>query len=284
METVNSSRPLVAFPGRVGRARLVGRRKRFLMDVEDEGGAFTAHTNNTGSMLGLLRPGSEVLLSVSASPSRKHACTVEAVRLEGFWVGVNTSLPTRILKAAWAAGMLPECSGYTGFAAEPRFEGGRLDARLWRGGPPETGGAVPEPPGRIRSGSQGGPAQGAADGSDGEGAVLECPPGGGELFVETKNVTLVEECVAQFPDAPSERARKHLVELSRLARTGIRAALFFAVQRPDAKCFGPADAVDPEYARMFREALAAGVEAWAYVVDVSPQGYRLGGRLPLTRG
>ncbi|MFP5239051.1 MAG: sugar fermentation stimulation protein SfsA, partial [Acidobacteriota bacterium] len=73
-------------------ARLVGRRKRFLMDVEADEGPFTAHTNNTGSMLGLLRPGSEVLLSVSDSPTRKHACTVEAVRLGGFWVGVNTAM------------------------------------------------------------------------------------------------------------------------------------------------------------------------------------------------
>jgi sugar fermentation stimulation protein A len=207
------------------------------MDVEDDEATFTAHTNNTGTMLGLLRPGSETLLSVSDSPGRKHPCTVEAVMHHGFWVGVNTAMPTRILKAAWQAGILPECAGYTQFAAEPRFEHGRLDALL------------------------SGPA--------------------GSLYVETKNVTLVEDCTAQFPDAPSERARKHMGELMRLTRAGIRAALFFAVQRPDGQCFAPAEAVDPEYADLFRQALEAGVEAWAYVVDVSPEGYRLGHRLPL---
>ena len=241
METVNSSQAHVGFGGQVRRAKLVGRRVRFLMDFMDGNGPFTAHTNNTGTMLGLLTPGCEALLTVSDAPSRKYACTVEALRFCGlrgdFWVGVNTSLPTRMLRAAWAAGLLPGCGGYTQFQAEPRFAHGRLDARL--------------------------------SGPD------------GELLVETKNVTLVEECVAQFPDAPTERGRKHLVELMRLVRAGTRAALFFAVQRPDGECFGPADAVDPEYGELLREAVAAGVEVWPFVVDVAQDGYRLGRRLKL---
>ena len=239
METVNSPGPLLAFSGGVRTARLAARRKRFLMDVEDASGSFTAHTNNTGSMLGLLRPGCEALLSVSAAPGRKHPCTVEALRLRDFWVGVNTAVPTRLLRAAWAAGLLPECAGYASFKSEPAFEGGRLDALFT------------------------GPA--------------------GELYVETKNVTMVEDCQAQFPDAPSERARKHVGELVRLARSGRRAAFFFAVQRPDADCFAPAWAVDPLYAEEFYRALDAGVEAWPYVVDVSPGGYSLGRRLPVAR-
>ncbi len=237
METVNYPPPLLPFSGPARQARLLGRRKRFLMDVEDAGGPFTAHTNNTGSMLGLLRPGCRALLSVSQAPGRKHPCTVEALELWDFWVGVNTGVPTRLLRAAWAAGAMPECAGYADFRTEPAFEGGRLDALLT------------------------GPA--------------------GELFVETKNVTMVEDCQAQFPDAPSERARKHLAELSRLARSGRRAALFLAVQRPDAECFAPAWAVDPLYGEEFHKALDAGVEAWPYVVSVSPLGYGLGRRLPV---
>jgi len=265
METVNSSRPLLAFPGKVRRARLVRRRLRFLMDLENSRGIFTAHTNNTGTMLGLLRPGCEVLYSVSVSPGRKHPATVEALRPGDFWVGVNTAVPTRILKAAWEAGLLPECAGYTEFTSEPRFEHGRLDARFSWGGEAAEGS---------------GP--GATAGADRPGAkVGETGPKNGVLYVEAKNVTLVEDCAAQFPDAPSERACKHLVELTRLARSGVRAALFFAVQRPDGQCFAPAEAVDPEYAALFRVALSAGVEAWAYVVDVAEDGYRLGRRLSL---
>lgn len=235
METVNSSAPLIASSGQVLTARLIGRRARFLMDLEGERGRFTAHTNNTGSMLGLLRPGSEVLLSTSQAPARKYPHTVEAVKLDGFWVGVNTAAPGWVLRAAWAAGLVPELTGYDRFETEPRFAGGRLDARL-------TGTA-------------------------------------GTLLVETKNVTMVEDCVAQFPDAPTERGRKHLMELTRISREGGRAALFFAVQRPDGRCFAPCRAVDPEYASLFHEALAAGVAALPFVVDVAPDGLRLGRRL-----
>jgi len=236
-ETVNSPPALLPFPGPVKTARLIGRRVRFLMDLEDASGRFVAHTNNTGSMLGLLRPGSEVLLSVSDAPGRKHPCTVEAVKLWDFWVGVNTAVPTKVLKAAWEAGAMPELEGYDSFKTEPRFEGGRLDAYL-------------------------------------------CGPRG-ELYVETKNVTMVEDCAAQFPDAASERACKHVRELMRLKKSGIRAAFFFAVQRPDGKCFQPAEVIDPEYSRLFYEALKVGVEAWPYVVGVSPVGYSLEERLPV---
>lgn len=239
MQTVNSRPPLLAFSGAPRTARLDARRKRFLMDVQDDAGAFTAHTNNTGSMLGLLRPGAEVLLSESAAPGRKYPCTVEAVKPGEAWVGVNTSVPTKILRAAWEAGLFAETSGYATFTPEPRFAHGRLDA-LFSGHP-----RLPD------------------------------------LWVETKNVTMVEECVAQFPDAPSERARKHLVELMRLVSAGARAAIFFAVQRPDAHCFGPAWAVDEQYARLFAEACRNGVEAFAWEVVPGRDGYRLGSRLPL---
>jgi len=241
METVNYATPLLPFTGQVRTARLAARRKRFLVDLEDESSPFTAHTNNTGSMLGLTRPGSAALLSVSQAPGRKHPHTLEAVRLENFWVGVNTLVPTRLLRAAWLAGLLPECANYRTFATEPRFAGGRLDAKLF-------GGVA------------------------------------GDLFIETKNVTMVEDGVAQFPDAPSQRGRKQLVELMRLTRCGVRAALFFAVQRPDGACFAPAEVIDPQYADLFRQALAAGVEVWPYVVDVSLAGYELGRRLPLAAG
>lgn len=241
MPTVNSYRPLLPFRVPLRAARLAGRRKRFLVDAYDESGAFTAHTNNTGSMLGLLRPGSEILLSASDNPARKYVHTLEMVRFgsgrEGFWVGVNTATPNRLLKAAWAAARLPELAGTTRLRSEPPFPGGRLDA--------------------------------LADGP------------GGPVYIEAKNVTLSEDDVALFPDAPTERGRKHLTELSRLAGDGTRAALFFLVQRPDASCFGPADLIDPDYAREFWQAVDAGVEVWPYVAELSPRGIELGRRLPL---
>ncbi len=110
-------------------------------------------------------------------------------------------------------------------------------------------------------------------------AMLSGPEG--SLWIETKNVTLVEDGVAYFPDAVTSRGQKHLRELIHLAREGVRAACFYLVQRADARCFGPADFIDPEFAALFWEAIEAGVEMWPYRALVSPEGIGLGPRLPL---
>jgi sugar fermentation stimulation protein A len=108
-------------------------------------------------------------------------------------------------------------------------------------------------------------------------------PGLPPLWVECKNVTLAEDGVAAFPDAVTTRGQKHLREMADIARTGERAAFFYCVQRSDARCFGPADYVDPEYAALFYEGLAAGVEAYPHLALAEDGGIGLGPCLPLAR-
>ncbi|MDO5536300.1 MAG: DNA/RNA nuclease SfsA [Desulfovibrionaceae bacterium] len=217
--------------------------KRFLVDCRIGEQKLVIHTNNTGSMLGLLRPGMPMLASAASRPGRRLPYTQEAVYLgeegRGFWVGVNTSTPNRMLASAFAAGMLPVEKGYTGFRAEVRRGASRLDGLL-----------------------------------EGEGLP--------RLWVECKNVTMVEDDTAMFPDACSERGRKHLLELADIVRGGERAAMFYLVQRADGHCFGPAACIDPEYADLFWQAVDAGVEIWAFRATVSPEGTSLAERLPLT--
>jgi sugar fermentation stimulation protein A len=236
------SRPAahIPFHAPCRRAAFIRRIKRFTveataLDGPDKGALLAAHTNNTGSMLGLLRPGSKALLSPAANPDRKLKYTLEGLELAGAMVGVNTLTPNRMLYAAWRAGAMPEMDGYGHFQKEAKVGQSRLDAHL-------TG----DP---------------------------------GDLWVECKNVTMVEDDVALFPDAITERGQKHLRELMALAATGARVALFFLVQRPDGHCFGPADMIDPVYAELFYEALDAGVEAWPYVAEVDESGITLGRRL-----
>ncbi|MDR2161438.1 MAG: DNA/RNA nuclease SfsA, partial [Desulfovibrio sp.] len=108
-------------------------------------------------------------------------------------------------------------------------------------------------------------------------------PGLPPLWVECKNVTLVEDDVAAFPDAVSLRGRKHLEEMMSVAASGERAAFFYCVQRPDGRCFGPADYVDAAYAGLYFQALEAGVEMYPYRAILSRQGVDLGTNLPLVR-
>lgn len=92
---------------------------------------------------------------------------------------------------------------------------------------------------------------------------------GGELcYVEVKNTTLVEGELALFPDAVTERGRKHLGELVKMVEAGHRAVQFFFVSRNDVKSFRPADHIDPAYAKALREAAAAGVEVMAWSARV----------------
>ena len=222
-------------------AVFVAREKRFLVHVLVEGQPAIAHTNNSGSMLGLLRPGMEVFLSPAASPKRKLPYTLELVRPCGDWIGVNTSTPNRLLKRMWETAAIPEFVGYTGFMPEAVHGNSRLDAKL--------------------SGPH------------------------GEFWIEAKNVTMVEDDVACFPDAVTERGQKHLCELMDLAAQGVRVGVFLAVQRPDGACFGPADFIDPRFAELFWQAVDKGVEFLPHVVHASPEGIALGRRLPvISRG
>ena len=247
-------------------AAFVRRVKRFSVELVTNEGPLWAHSNNSGSMLGLTRPGTPVLLSPAAAPGRKLPFTQECVWLAagaapgavaprdlaaaaragaeprgpGFWVGVNTSTPNRMLEAAFHAGRLPFAAGYTRLRREARRGESRLDG-------------------------------------------LFTAPGLPPLWVECKNVTLVEDDAACFPDAASERGRKHLRELMAIVAQGARAAMFYLVQRPDGHCFSPADVIDPDYARLFWEAQAAGVEIYPFRAVVSREGIDLGGQLPVRR-
>jgi sugar fermentation stimulation protein A len=105
--------------------------------------------------------------------------------------------------------------------------------------------------------------------------------GGVSLFLEVKNVTLVEDGTALFPDAPTARGRKHLQTLMGAIDQGHRAAMFYVVQREDAQRFSPAAHVDPAYAQALRRAHRAGVNIIVYGARVSPKEIYLDAPLPV---
>lgn len=285
-------RAFVSFDGRCVVGAFLRRVKRFSVEMEHEGLSIWVHSNNSGSMLGLLRHNSPMLASPANNPKRKLQWTQEAMwfgnpRLcslldqeqyeqasvkevveelredagqctDAFWVGVNTSIPNKMIEIAFHAGALSWAEGYTSLAREksrstkedciqnsdnsasPKVPISRFDAKL-------------------------------------EGPNLPT------LWIECKNVTMVEDDVACFPDAVTERGAKHLREMMRIVHEGERAAMFYLVQRPDGHCFGPADFVDPAYAALFYEAMEAGVEMYAYRGVVTREGVALGAPLSIKK-
>ncbi len=83
---------------------------------------------------------------------------------------------------------------------------------------------------------------------------------GKEIWVEVKGCTLARDGVALFPDAPTQRGRRHLQVLISLKEGGSESAIIILVFRPDAKCFAPNDETDPEFSKLFYSALEVGVE------------------------
>ena len=82
-------------------------------------------------------------------------------------------------------------------------------------------------------------------------------------FLEVKGVTLENDGVCAFPDAPTERGVKHLKGLTRLVREGYGAYVLFVIQMPDVKYLHPNDATDPAFGAALREAALNGVQVLA---------------------
>jgi sugar fermentation stimulation protein A len=220
------------------------RYKRFLADVELAAGeAITAHCPNTGSLMGCAEPGSKVWLSRSSKPGRKYPYTWELVQVGAdVAVGINTGLSNHLVREGIESGTIAELDGYGRIRREVRF-------------------------GRERS---------RVD------LLLEDHGQRPPCYLEVKNVTAaVSGGVALFPDAVSVRGSRHLRELMRVVESGARAALCFCVQRHDVGEVRPADEIDPEYGRVLRRAMDAGVEVLAYRARVSPREIRLEKPIPV---
>lgn len=89
-----------------------------------------------------------------------------------------------------------------------------------------------------------------------------------KCFMEIKGVTLEEDGVVRFPDAPTQRGVKHVKELCRCIEDGYQAYIMFVIQMEDVRYFEPNEATHPEFGEALREAQKAGVHILAYACDV----------------
>jgi len=215
-------------------AQLLRRYKRFLADVKlPDGSEITVHTPNTGSMLGCSEPGSRIWLRDAGEIGRKYRYSWEMTEAaNGVLVGVNTNLPNRLVREAIETGQIESLTGYKTVRPEVRYGVERSRIDL----------------------------------------LLQESEQHPDCYVEVKNVTTCDDHGAGFfPDAVSERASRHLRELTEMVRLGYRAVIFFCVQRSDVQCVRPADEIDSRYGQALRDAMASGVEALAWRARVSPE-------------
>lgn len=241
---------------------LLGRRKRFLADVElADGSKMTAMCANTGSMKTCNEPGRPVVLSDSENDKRKYRHTWELIQMGKCWVNVNTGLPNGAVETFVESDAIAGLTGYPFIRREVKYgrDGrSRIDLLLTEQPPPKKRKRDPEPEPRCE------------------------PTGAPDCYVEVKNTSMRVDGHSVFPDSVTTRGQKHLDELTHLvSNEGCRAAMVYFCGRTDTEAFRPADEIDPEYGRLFRKAMDAGVMMIPLQVKFTPTQLKLARVLPV---
>ncbi|MGB3695770.1 MAG: DNA/RNA nuclease SfsA [Spirulinaceae cyanobacterium] len=215
---------------------LLRRYKRFLADIElASGEVITAHCANTGPMTGLCSSGSPVQVSRSNNPKRKLAYTWELIQVEDnepTWVGINTALPNRVIKLALEQKLFPSL-GKEYNKIRPEFPYGKEKSRV--------------------------------------DFLLTGESSQKSIYLEVKNTTWANKRLAIFPDTVTTRGQKHLRELTSLLLEH-RSIILYFINREDCTTFSPGDSVDPEYGKLLRQGIDAGIEVLPCRFKVTPAG------------
>lgn len=188
------------------------------------------HVTNSGRLRELLYPGATVALvdhsrkgvtpSSERKTPRKTRYSIRLARYRGKWVCIEANIAPRLVHEAWKNGSLRALRGYDQLQAEVTLDR------------------------HTRFDFQ------ARD-----------PRAGRKIWIEVKCVTLVDKHGRGFfPDAPSERASKHLRELMILhRRPKTRSLVFFVLQNPWGLSVSPKEDTDPLFGETLRKAKKAGV-------------------------
>ena len=246
--------------------KLIRRYKRFLADVtlETSGAQITAHCPDPGSMRTVAEPGRRVLLAYYPESRRKYAYGLELIHNGRCWISVHPGRANQIVREACTqqnhiVQRIPELAGYAEIRPEVLFP---------------------------VQGANTNPSTGA-----GRASRFDFLLTGGRrrkpCYLEVKSVTMMRAGDYEFPDAPTERGRRHLRDLMAARAAGYRAVLLFLIQRSDGRRLRMAEDIDPEYARLAFAARRAGVELIAYgtrIRVIKPGPKNIKGELRVTVG
>lgn len=211
------------------------RANRFIVEAELDGEIVRAHLPNTGRCKELLIDGATVYLKPSDNPNRKTKYSLYLVENNGALVAMFSQQANKIVFDAIKDGKIKELSGYSILESEKTIGNSRIDIYLAN--------------------------EGNDSDDDNSSNLID------ETYVEVKSVTLIKDGVAQFPDAPTERGRKHLEELISLKKEGIRAVVFFLIEHPNGNSFKPNWENDPKFSETLNKAYNAGVEILVYKTE-----------------
>lgn len=193
-----------------------------------------AHLRDPGRLKELLTPNATLLLRPAPNiGKRKTKYDVMAVLNKGIWVLINSGFHSDMAAELIESGIVDEFKGYSIEKREYTYGKSRIDFLL-------------------SSGIAGGDYSGVKGDVD------------KKLLLEVKGCTLVEDGLAKFPDAPTERGKRHVEELIKAKKEGMKAAVMFIIARDDASLFSPNWEMDHNFSGTLRRAYKEGVEVVAY--------------------
>ncbi len=206
-------------------------RYRIVAQLHENQQIVNAHCPDPGRLRELLIPGATVHLSNASHNERKTAYDLRFVEHpeHGQLVSLDTRIPDQIFQEGLETGFFSPFRGYHAMQREV---------------------PLPHPP---------------ADGGVHSRIDYRLIDANGQpCWIEVKSASLVEERCARFPDAVTARGRRHVLELAEMAQRGVRTAIVFIIQRPDADLLRPQWSTDPDFGYALIAAQVAGVEIYAY--------------------
>lgn len=221
----------------------IERLHRFGARVEVRGRTEYCHVTNSGRLKELLYPGAKVaLVDHGTSTARKTRYAVRLALYKRTWVCIEANIAPKLLMEAWKVGKVPGLRVYDQLQAEVALDR------------------------HTRFDFQ------ARNTKTGE-----------KAWVEVKCVTLVDDDgIGHFPDAPSERASKHLRELMVLSRKPkTKCFVFFILQNPLGKGVTPKDDTDPVFGKTLRRTAKTKVSIKAFRAKVDLRSTRLQRAIPV---
>ena len=217
------------------------RYKRFFVDIKIKNKIITAHCPNPGSMLNLLKKGNLVWFTETKNEKRKLRYTLQIIMVDKIKYCVNTHITNKIVKESIENSQIKELEEFSILKSEKKFG---LNTRF--------------------------------------DFYLTNLKKNIKAYLEVKSVSLSrKKNCAEFPDAITERGKKHLKNLILANQQGYKSYLLFLVQIEKCKSFSIASDIDPQYFKVFKEALKKNVNVLCYDCKFTNKGININKRIKI---
>ena len=220
---------------------LIKRYKRFFVDIKLKNKTVTAHCPNPGSMIKLLDKGNPVWITKSKNKERKLKYTLQIIEVDNIKICVNTHVTNKIVQESIDKGVIKELKSFKIIRPEKKFG---KDTRF--------------------------------------DFFLYNNKTDKKAFLEVKSVSLQRKIKhAEFPDSVTSRGKKHLENLISAYEQGYESYLMFLIQIEKCKSFSIAADIDPEYYKVFNNALKKNVNVICYDCKFTNKGIEINKKIDL---